>query len=111
LTGIIIDRSDWNNFYNHAGDDGMSWVNGRPAHSMKQSYLNITRELRGLYAQRQKDAHILMNGVGYTCLSFMEPMDGTFSEGRSVSAVGLLGIQSTAILWTLVLDRSNETTA
>jgi hypothetical protein len=30
----------------------------------------------------------------------MKPFDGTYSEGSSVNAVGLLGIASTTILWT-----------
>jgi len=29
--GLCIDRLDWLRYYNPAGDDGVSWVDGRPA--------------------------------------------------------------------------------
>eukprot|EP00656_Telonema_subtile_P046598 TRINITY_DN5308_c0_g2_i1.p1 TRINITY_DN5308_c0_g2~~TRINITY_DN5308_c0_g2_i1.p1 ORF type:complete len:204 (+),score=49.38 TRINITY_DN5308_c0_g2_i1:219-830(+) len=44
---------------------------------------------------------MLMNSLGYSSISMMEHYDGTFSEGKAVNAVGLLGAGGTVnILWT-----------
>jgi hypothetical protein len=34
---------------------------------------------------------MLMNSLGFSSLSLMPSYDGTFSEGRQINAVGLLG--------------------
>ncbi len=41
-SGICIDRMDWLRFYNLHADDGVSWVDGRPARSLFQSWLRCT---------------------------------------------------------------------
>ena len=98
--GIVIDRSDWNNFYDLDRDDGMSWVDGRPAYSLKRAYMNVTNALQAQMQAQGRDTGMLINTYGYACLSLMAPYDGSFSEGHAISAVGLLGIVSPAIMWT-----------
>jgi hypothetical protein len=42
-----------------------------------------------------------MNSLGFSCISLMGGIDGTFSEGKQVSAVGILGSAGMiSILWT-----------
>ena len=43
---------------------------------------------------------MLLNAYGYGMLSLMAAFDGTFSEGSAINAVGLLAVQTPAILWT-----------
>ena len=44
---------------------------------------------------------MLMNSLGFSSLSFMPSFDGTFSEGRQINAVGLLGAGGMVnIMWT-----------
>ena len=54
--GICIDRLDWLRLYNPAGDDGVSWVNGRPARSLYRLWLHLPDIARPADAQgRQGD--------------------------------------------------------
>ena len=41
--GICIDRMDWLRYYNPRGDDGVSWVEGKPA----RSYLRVVAQFHG----------------------------------------------------------------
>ena len=44
---------------------------------------------------------MLMNSLGFSSLSMMPSYDGTFSEGRAINAVGLLGAGGMVnIMWT-----------
>ena len=70
--GIVIDRSDWMGVYDLNADDGVSWVQGAPARSMKAAFMNITAALRQrLVTSGRADAVMLLNTLG--CLRFSEP--------------------------------------
>lgn len=123
FAGIVIDRSDWQDLYNLARDDGTSFLpevigagfSGTAA-SLKLSYLAMTADLRAALsvstATRQQAAAIstspvpagsgimMMNTVGNARLDQLRWYDGTFSEGSAVNGVGILGAASPAILWT-----------
>ncbi len=60
----------------------MSWVNGESGYSLKLAYLAVTSSLRAAMTDSGRSLVMLMNTVGYSCLSFMQPFDGTFSEVR-----------------------------
>lgn len=120
---MVVDRSDYARYYNLARDDGVSFYGpakggqqGR-ASSMKKSYIAAIGAVRSVLG---KERVMLMNSLGYSSLSLMEGhacdridgltltlrpwltgIDGTFSEGRAVNAVGLLGAGGmVSILWT-----------
>ena len=101
--GLVVDRSDWNQLVNlrPGADDGYTLVKDRVGYSFKHGYLQILAAVRKvLDADPTKPKVMLDNTLGYCWLPFMHPFDGSFSEGNHVNAVGLLGLRSTAILWT-----------
>ena len=44
-SGICIDRLDWLRYYNPRGDDGVSWVDGKPARSLFLSWRELMSKL------------------------------------------------------------------
>ena len=65
---------------------------------MKRSYLEVIAKLRAAVGTTKV---MLMNSLGYSSLSMMPSYDGTFSEGRAINAVGLLGAGGMVnIMWT-----------
>ena len=101
--GIVVDRSDYARYYNLEHNDGVSYYTGNggaegPASSLKKSYIKAISAIRQVFGDQRI---ILMNSLGYSCISLMVGIDGTFSEGRQVSAVGILGSAGmVSILWT-----------
>ena len=88
--GMVVDRSDYSRYYNLEHDDGVTLTpSGQPqSWSMKRSYLEVIAKLRAAVGTTKV---MLMNSLGYSSLSMMPSYDGTFSEGRAINAVGLLG--------------------
>jgi hypothetical protein len=102
--GLVVDRADWNALYNHAFDDGSSFIANRTAQLAQYSYLDTLASLRDLMAARAPTMRInetvmLSNNQGFAQLSLFEHMDGSFSEGGAINAQGILAARSTAILW------------
>ena len=118
FSGIVIDRSDWADFYNLDEDDGVSFVEGAAAEpgesgvsgAMRVSYLVSIAVLRAALVAAAAAAAtrgtpagagiMLMNTYGNARLDTLRHYDGSFSEGNGVNGVGLLGLLSPAILWT-----------
>ena len=103
--GMVIDRADWNALCNFDSDDGASFVDNRTCRSLRYSYLETVGALRAMMAQRQPSMEVnetvmLTNNQGWAQLALMEHFDGSFSEGGALNSHGLLGMRSTAILWT-----------
>eukprot|EP00041_Stephanoeca_diplocostata_P023244 m.566494 g.566494 ORF g.566494 m.566494 type:complete len:466 (+) comp22252_c0_seq8:963-2360(+) len=90
--GLVVDRSDWNQLVNFAGDDGYTWVVNQPGRSFKRSYMQVLSKVRDLLdSQPGSDGNpnvMLANGVGFSWLPFMRVFDGTYSEGSDINAVG-----------------------
>ncbi len=107
--GIVVDRSDYARYYNLNRNDNVSFINnydtsqnGHVAFSFKKSYTQVIHECRKTLGN---DKIMLMNTLGYSMISMMKSYDGTFSEGKAINAVGLLGAGGMiSILWT---DRSD----
>jgi len=105
--GIVVDRSDWMDYYNLDGDDGISFVNGSVASSLRVSYRNTMSRVVQMMAeasnQKQTPPPVaLINTLGNARLDVMGPYDGSFSEGsvpEGLNRVGLLGVASPTILW------------
>lgn len=89
--GVVVDRSDYARFYNLEHDDGVTLTtapNTQQSWSLKRSYLDVIAGIRGVL---KTDKVMLMNSLGYSSISFMKDIDGTFSEGKAFNAVGILG--------------------
>ena len=99
--GVVVDRSDYARYYNLEHDDGVTLTtapNTTQAWSLKRSYLEVIGGIRGVLGT---DKVMLMNSLGYSSISFMKDIDGTFSEGKAFNAVGLLGAGGMVnIMWT-----------
>ncbi len=121
FAGIVIDRSDWQDQFNLNRDDGLTFLPELAAAnasagvvaSLRVSYAAMIADLRAAMAAalappaaaaRGGGAPLgagimLMNTIGNCRLDMLRHYDGQFSEGHAVSAVGLLGLRSPAILW------------
>jgi hypothetical protein len=99
--GICIDRMDWLEWYNPRRDDGVSWVNGKPARSLRVSWLEITERLgRVLHAA---DKAMFVN-PHIKRLDLMRHVDGIFDEYGYLpfnnNATAFLGLRKSVIGWT-----------
>ena len=97
--GIAVDRSDWCSVLSLQRDDGVTFLQkfNRTAANLQYTWLNTTAMTRNTFG---KDYTLLINTVGYAWVPMMRHVDGYFSEGADVSALGLLAMKSTAVLWT-----------
>lgn len=83
------------------GDDNYTFVgqgrDGWTAQPLKRSWLQITRRMRGMVG----NSRTMVNNIAlYAWLGSQKYMDGTFAELGNVNSGGLLGLNSTSILWT-----------
>lgn len=105
--GVVVDRSDYAHMYNLARDDGVTWAKGNTSFSLKRSYLEAVSAVRDVLGTQRA---MLINSAGYVSTTFMRSYDGTFSEGKAVNAVGLLGAGGyVTILWTYSADECCST--
>ena len=77
--GICIDRLDWLNRYNLRGDDGTSWVDGRPARSLFLSWRAMMAQLGPLMHDAGKV--IFVNNLRMR-LELLRQVDGIYCEYR-----------------------------
>ena len=75
--GICIDRLDWLRYYNPAGDDGVSWVDGRPARSLYRSWLAFTDKLGPLMHKADK---VIFANTMTMRLELCRQLDGIYTE-------------------------------
>jgi len=99
--GICIDRMDWLEWYNPRRDDGVSWVNGKSARSLRVSWLQITERLGRVLHEANKS--IFVNSH-IKRLDLMRHVDGIFDEYGYLpfnnNATALLGLRKSVIGWT-----------
>jgi hypothetical protein len=117
--GIAIDRFDYTQFYNFAGDDGLCWVPqtdadppdaGGPARSLllshRAAYAALAAVLAAAGPAPSGAGKAMLGNCNTLCrIDLLEAFDGTFSEGAALNAVawtGLAGRPTT--LWTYGLD-------
>jgi hypothetical protein len=75
-------------FYNLLHDDGVTLPTDPASNqswSLKRSYLEVIAGIREVIGSSKV---MLMNSLGYSSISFMKDIDGTFSEGKAINAVG-----------------------
>ena len=99
--GICIDRLDWLRFYNLHADDGVSWVDGKPARSLYLSCRDFTKQLDPLMHNAGKV--IFVNNL-VKRLELLRYVDGVYCEfahdGPALNSTGLLCLRRPALAWT-----------
>jgi hypothetical protein len=110
VDGICIDRTDWLNQYNRGADDGVSWIDGKPARSLFLSWKDLLGKLAPELHRAGKVVFVnncspRIDVVGLT--------DGIFCEWGSplsgyVNYAALTGIRKPVNLWTGSGDTSDS---
>jgi hypothetical protein len=100
--GICIDRLDWLRYYNPAGDDGVSWVDGRPARSLYRSWLAFTDRLGPMMHKADK---VIFANTMTMRLELCRQLDGIYTEHGNtpgaLNAAALMGIRKPVLAWTV----------
>jgi hypothetical protein len=104
-SGICIDRFDWNWRYNRQRDDGVTWLDGKPARSMVVSWQAMMNRLGPLMHNAGK----VIYGNPHCCrFDLLRQFDGIYDEVGdqpcSVNLSGLAGINKPVMQWTSVAD-------
>ena len=100
-SGICIDRMDWLTVYNPHRDDGLSWIDGRPARSLLISWKETLRELGAVL--HMADKVVYGNTGGVMRVDSCECLDGFYDESgdlpSSLNLCALLAVHKPAIAW------------
>jgi hypothetical protein len=105
VDGICIDRLDWLGHYNERGDDGVSWVNGKPARSLFQSWQKLADQI--VPELHQAGKVLFLNNCSPR-LEVVGRGDGIFAEWASdswqfpsyINYTALTAVNKPACLWT-----------
>ncbi|MDR3736413.1 MAG: hypothetical protein P4L10_12860 [Acidobacteriaceae bacterium] len=99
--GICIDRMDWLTLYNANRDDGISWIDGRPARALLVSWKKVLPKLAAILHQAGKFVYGNPLTMRIDANRFL---DGLYAEnGDSPSMLNLcalLCVHKPAIGWT-----------
>ena len=99
--GICIDRMDWLRFYNPRGDDGLSWVDGRPARSLYMSWRDIMAKLGPLMHRADK---VIFGNNQTKRLELLRHLNGIYCEfghlGPALNANAILAVRKPLLCWT-----------
>ena len=99
--GLCIDRNDWLRLDNPAADDGVSWVDGRPARSLYRSWIALLDELGPLMHHAGK---VIFANTMTMRLELARQLDGIYNEfGNSPGALNttaLMGMRKPVLEWT-----------
>lgn len=105
--GICIDRADWLRLYNRNADDGVSWVDGKPARSLFRSWTDFMAKLGPQLHGADK---LIFCNMMTMRLELCRELDGIYTEfGNNANALNgsaLLGLRKPVVCWTY-----NETLA
>ncbi len=105
VAGIGIDRLDWLGHYNERGDDGVSWVNDKPARSMFVSFQKLADQIVPELHQAGK---VLFLNNCTPRIEIVGRGDGIFAEWASdmfclphyINYAALAGVRKPTNLWT-----------
>ena len=98
--GICIDRTDWLGSYNCNADDGISWVDGRPARSLFLSWSDLMSKLGPLMHKAGKV--IFVNNCTVR-IETLRQADGIYVEWSLDSYFNysaLQGVRKPVMMWT-----------
>ena len=100
--GICIDRLDWLARFNSKADDGVSWVNGKPARALYLSWQSLMQKLGPLMHRDGKVIFVNPINERLDCLRYV---DGVYNEmgvsGPSLNASALMCLRKPALEWTV----------
>ena len=100
--GLCIDRLDWLRLANPAGDDGESWVDGKPARSLYRSWQMFMDELGPLMHGADK---VIFANTMTMRLELNRQLDGIYTEfgnnGGALNAAALMGVSKPVLAWTV----------
>jgi hypothetical protein len=100
-SGICIDRMDWLTVYNPHRDDGVSWVDGRPARSLIVSWKETVGKLAEILHRAGKFVYANTLVMRLECC---ESLDGFYNEYGdfpcSLNLSALMAVHKPAIAWT-----------
>ena len=103
--GICINRNDWLCLDNPGDDDGVSWVDGKPARSLYRSWIAFMDELGPLMHSADK---VIFANTMTMRLELTRQLDGIYNEfgnnPGALNASALMGIRKPVLGWT-----TNET--
>jgi hypothetical protein len=104
-SGICIDRMDWLATYNVNRDDGLSWVDGRPARSLITSWKQTLKKLAAILHPAGKFIYANTLIARVDCCEWL---DGFYDEygdvPSSFNLVAFLAVHKPAIAWTRTID-------
>jgi hypothetical protein len=99
--GICVDRGDWFRLHNPKGDDGLSWVDGKPTRILFQSWLALTAKIGPML--HKADKFLFLNAHTMRLESFRD-VDGFYNEfgqiGVSLNTAALIGLRKPVAQWT-----------
>jgi len=99
--GICIDRADWLRLYNRRADDGVSWLDGKPARSLFRSWSDLMSRLGPQMHQADK---LIYSNLMTMRLELCRELDGIYTEfgnnGNALNASALLGLRKPVVCWT-----------
>ena len=99
--GICIDRADWLRLYNRHADDGVSWIEGRPARSLFRSWLALMEKMGPRMHAADK---LIYSNMMTMRLELCRELDGLYTEfgnnGNALNASSLLGLRKPVVCWT-----------
>jgi hypothetical protein len=100
-SGICIDRTDWLRQYNSRADDGVSWVNGKPARSLYLSWRDFMAKLGPLMHAAGKVIYV---NTLTKRLELLRHVDGIYDEyGQTPTALNtsaLMALRKPLMCWT-----------
>ena len=98
--GIAIDRLDWLNRYNGNADDGVSWVNGKPARSLFVSWQQLMDQV---VPELHRAGKVVVANNCTPRLEVVGRVDGIYAEWSLPSYfnhAALTGVRKPVALWT-----------
>ena len=100
-SGICIDRMDWLTVYNPHRDDGVSWIDGRPARSLVNSWNETVGKVAAILHRADK---VVYGNTIVTRIDCCGPLDGFYNEHGdfpcSLNLCALMAVRKPAIAWT-----------
>ena len=75
--GICIDRADWLRLYNRHADDGVTWLDGKPARSLFRSWIALMDKLG---PQMHKADKVIFSNLLSVRLETAKELDGIYTE-------------------------------
>jgi hypothetical protein len=104
-SGICIDRMDWNWRYNRKRDDGVTWLEGKPARAIVVSWHSMMSRLGPLMHNAGK---VIYGNPHCSRIDLLRQFDGIYDEvgdqPQALNLSGLLGINKPVMQWTSIAE-------